>query len=131
MSALGGYGLAVSRSSTHPREAITLIRFLIAKEPQEKVDSRQADVAAGPQYGLPQILQSYTPSPQLTQQNSRLVVRPSSVTGHAYEDVSQAYMQAVHSVLTGEASAPVVAAALEKKLVAITGFETGPPKTWK
>jgi hypothetical protein len=37
----------------------------------------------------------------------------------------------VHSVLTGERSAPIVAAALEKQLAAITGFKTGPPKTRK
>jgi hypothetical protein len=37
----------------------------------------------------------------------------------------------VHSVLAGERSAPTAAAALEKQLVAITGFKTGPPKQWK
>jgi len=60
-----------------------------------------------------------------------VVSRPSNVTGHTYEHVTEAYIQAVHSVLTGERSAPVAAAALEKQLVAITGFKTGPPKTWK
>src|SRR5215470_12536716 len=35
---LGGYGLAVSRSSAHPREAVALIRFLIARELQAKAD---------------------------------------------------------------------------------------------
>jgi hypothetical protein len=45
--------------------------------------------------------------------------------------VSQAYSQAVHSVLTGERSAPIAAAALEKQLVAITGFKTGPPNASK
>jgi hypothetical protein len=42
--------------------------------------------------------------------------------------VTRAYISAVHSVLTGEKGAPEVAAALEKELVAITGFRTGPPK---
>jgi len=82
-------------------------------------------------YDLPQILQAYAPSSQLSQQSSQLVSRPSNVTGHAYEDVTQAYFQTVHLVLTGERSAPMAAAALEKQLVAITGFKTGPPKTWK
>jgi hypothetical protein len=36
-------------------------------------------------------------------------------------------MDAVHSVLAGEKPAPQAAAALEKKLVAITGFKTGSP----
>jgi trehalose/maltose transport system substrate-binding protein len=129
---LGGYGLAVSRSSTHPREAIALIRFLTAREQRSKADAPYPEPTAEPKlYELPQILQSYSPSHQLSQQSSRLISRPAKVSGHAYEDVTQAYFQAVHSVLTGEKSAPMAAAALEKQLVAITGFKTGPPKTWK
>ena len=129
---LGGYGLAVPRTSPHPREAVALIRFLIARELQSRAAPSHTEPAAEPQlYDLPQILRAYSPSPQLSQQSSRLVSRPSNVTGDAYEEVSNAYTQAVHSVLTGERSAPVAAAALERQLVAITGFKTGPPKTWK
>jgi hypothetical protein len=57
-----------------------------------------------------------------------LVSRPSNVTGKKYQDVSDAYIQAVHSVLTGEKSAQEAAGALEKELVRITGFKTGPPQ---
>jgi trehalose/maltose transport system substrate-binding protein len=56
-----------------------------------------------------------------------VVSRPSNVTGIKYPDVTDAYIQAVHSVLTGEKSAPDAAPALEKELVRITGFKTGPP----
>ena len=41
--------------------------------------------------------------------------------------MTDAYIQAVHSVLTGEKSAPEAAAALENELVRITGFKKGPP----
>jgi len=34
----------------------------------------------------------------------------------------------VHSVLTGERRAPEAAADLEKQLIKITGFNTGPPR---
>jgi trehalose/maltose transport system substrate-binding protein len=34
----------------------------------------------------------------------------------------------VHSVLTGERSAPEAATALENELVRITGFKKGPPQ---
>jgi trehalose/maltose transport system substrate-binding protein len=129
---LGGFGLAVSRSSSHPREAIALIHFLIAGELRSEADLSHTEPATEPQlYDLPQVLRTYAPSLQLSRQSSRLVSRPSNVTGHAYEDVTRAYIRAVHSVLTGERSAPVAAAALEKQLVAITGFKTGPPKAWK
>ena len=42
--------------------------------------------------------------------------RPSKVTGQKYQEVTDAYIQAVHSVLTGETSAPEAAGALEQEL---------------
>jgi trehalose/maltose transport system substrate-binding protein len=127
---LGGIGLAVSRSSAHPREAVALIRFLLDRELQPKADPAHPWPAAEPKlYGLPHVLQAYAPSPQLSQQSSRLVSRPSNVTGHAYQDVTQAYIQAVHLVLTGQRRAPDAATELEKQLIQITGFRPGPPKT--
>ena len=132
MGTLGGFGLAISQSSAHRREAIALIRFLVAREQRLKADLLHSEPAAEPQlYDLPQILQAYARSRQSSEQRSGLVSRPSNVTGNAYQDVTRAYIQAVHSVLTGERSGPMAAAALEKQLVAITGFKTGPPKTWK
>ena len=128
---LGGYGLAVSRSSAHPQEAIALIRFLVAQEQQSRADLDHGPVVEPQLYDLPKILQASASSSQLSQQSSRLVSRPSNVTGHAYEDVTQAYIQAVHSVLTGKRRAPEAAAELEKQLIQITGFRPGPPKTWK
>ena len=132
MGTLGGFGLAVSRSSAHPQEAVALIRFLVARELQSRAAPSHPESVTEPQlYDIPHVLQAYAPSPKLSQQRTQLVTRPSNVTGRAYEDVTQAYIQAVHSVLTGERSAPMSAAALEKQLVGITGFKTGPPKTWK
>jgi trehalose/maltose transport system substrate-binding protein len=129
---LGGFGLAVSRSSAHHREAIALIRFLIGRELRSKADPSHTELASEPQlYDLPQVLQVYAPSHQLSEQNSQLVSRPSNFLGHSYEDITEAYASAVHSVLTGERNAPMAAAALETQLVAITGFRTGPPKRWK
>jgi trehalose/maltose transport system substrate-binding protein len=58
-----------------------------------------------------------------------VVSRPSSVTGQKYEEVARAYIRAVHSVLTGKTTAPEAAAGLEKELVGITGFKTGPPSS--
>jgi hypothetical protein len=44
-----------------------------------------------------------------------------------YEEVSTAYAEAVHSVLTHESTAAAAAAKAEKELVQITGFKTGRP----
>lgn len=63
------------------------------------------------------------------QSKTILINRPSSETGRIYQQVTRAYMSAVHSVLTGEKGAPEAAAELEKRLIKITGFTTGLPKT--
>jgi hypothetical protein len=41
--------------------------------------------------------------------------------------VTNAYIKAVHSVLTHEQSAPDAASALENELASITGFKKGSP----
>ena len=129
-SALGGTGLAVSRSSAHPQEAIALIRFLIGRELQSKKQSAGAKPPPHPElYDLPPALDPYAPSGAANPQGSGVVARPSTIVGGSYEDVTKAYFQAVHSALTGERSATEAAAALEKQLVEITGFKTGPPSS--
>ena len=58
-----------------------------------------------------------------------IVARPSIEAGAKYKQVSQAYIDAVHSVLTGQQGALEAAEGLEKQLIAITGFPAGPPKS--
>lgn len=126
---LGGAGLAVSRFSQHPQEAIALVRYLSRGD----VQTHRSSVLSEPPtlsglYDRPEVL---TPNPHFTLVSQAfrtgLVSRPSNVTGKKYQDVTDAYIVAVHSVLTGERSAADAAAALEDKLVHITTFKTGPP----
>ena len=125
---LGGTGLAVSRFSAHPQEAMALLRFFIS---DELAAERNSDPAPGhnqPElYDLPWLVGAKTSS-QTSGSPPRIISRPSDVTGQAYEQVSKAYMQAVHSVLNYERSAIDAAALLERELVAITGYKTGPPQ---
>ena len=126
---LGGAGLAVSRFSAHPREALELVRYLGGSAVQTK---RSRALAQPPTlmdlYEQPAVLQ---PNPRyaLVGQGFRsgLVRRPSNVTGKKYQDVTNAYIKAVHSVLTREKSGPEAAASLENELVRITGFKKGSP----
>jgi trehalose/maltose transport system substrate-binding protein len=129
MGTQGGAGLAISRSSAHPREALELVRYLSRGD----VQTNRARALAQPPtlidlYREPAVL---GPNPRyaLVGEGLRtgLVRRPSIVTGKNYQAVSNAYINAVHSVLTREKSAPEAAAALETELVRITGFKTGPP----
>ena len=126
-STLGGNGLAVSRSSAHPREALELIRFLRRRDMQFMRASENSEIPKEfVLYELPVVLELYPQNPKLREHGARVVARPSIAAGLKYEDVSRAYIQAVHSVLTGQENASVAAAALEKELIAITGFRPAP-----
>ena len=127
---LGGTSLAVSRFSRHPHEALELVRYLCSGHLQVQ---RSRALAVPPTqdqlYELPELLD---PNPYLAPVGrafrvSGVVARPSDVARDKYEDVTEAYIRAVHSVITQQQSAPDAAAALEKELVRITGFKTGSP----
>ena len=125
---LGGMALGVSRSSTHPRESMNLIRFLVRRELQSKKDSANAKPPDQPAlYELPLMLDQYAHSATTNQQRGGVVARPSIIVGARYEDFAKSYFEAVHSVLIGGKKAPEAAAALEKQLIEMTGFKTGAP----
>ena len=127
---LGGSGLSISAHSLHPQEAAELVRFLIRAQTRTSEDSTLANQHEYPEiHELPAIFNPQNGSEKSGRYKSELVRRPSTDTGKLYEQVARAYFTAVHSVLTGERGAPEAAAELEKQLVAITHFRTGPPKT--
>jgi trehalose/maltose transport system substrate-binding protein len=122
---LGGSGLAVSQHSTHRKEAIELIRFLIRAQIHANQVEESARVSQSELHSLASVSDLSRNSEDAVR--TTLVVRPSTESGSQYEKITRAYIDAVHSVLTGERPAPEAAAALEEKLVQITGFKTGPP----
>jgi trehalose/maltose transport system substrate-binding protein len=127
-STLGGNGLAVPRTSAHPREAMEMIRFLRRRDIQLTRDHAHSSPPTQIElFALPSILQPYPQIAKLLPERASVVARPSVVTGQKYEDVSRAYIRAVHSVLTGEKIPSVAAAALAKELMGITGLRERPP----
>ena len=121
---LGGFGLAVSAHSAHRQEAIKYLLFLI----RAKIQSGEKSQPSGNQprvYDGPLALGPYS---QFDERGSTLVSRPAIETGRDYRKVSAAYAAAVHSVLTGQKSAPEAAAELEAQLINMTGFHVGGPK---
>jgi trehalose/maltose transport system substrate-binding protein len=127
---LGGFGLGISGRSNHQREAIALVRFLSHKEAELEPAGMSAELPTGTAlYRLPAMLKVYSRAMPATQpEGDGIVSRPSALLGRKYEDVSRAYAEAVHSVLTGENSAPKAAAELETELEHITGFPKGSPE---
>jgi trehalose/maltose transport system substrate-binding protein len=129
VGALGGWGFAISRFSAHPREALELVRYLTRRDVQENRFRLLSQPATLPElYNLPEVLEA-NPRFDLLSQAFRtgIVLRPSDVSGKNYQEVTDAYIQAVHSVLTGEKRAPEAAAALENELIRTTGFKKGLP----
>jgi trehalose/maltose transport system substrate-binding protein len=126
---LGGWGLAVSRFSAHPREALELIRYLTRRDMQVKRSHALSQPPTLPELYDQHARLELSPHFALLSQAFRngIVLRPSNVTGKKYQEVSDAYMQAVHSVLTRKEDASEAAAALENELVHITGFKKGQP----
>jgi len=128
VGALGGNGLAVSETSAHPREAMRLVQFLLRRDADLTRVSEHSFAPKNLQlYELPATLAPYPDPADPSGPGADLVLRPSVVSGSKYEEVSRAYIRAVHSVLTGEKPGPVAAATLEKELMTITGFPAGPP----
>jgi trehalose/maltose transport system substrate-binding protein len=129
MATLGGAGLAVSRFSAHPRESLELVRYLSSREAQLMRSRVLSEPPTRPElYVLPEVIKPIPRIALLGQAfRTGTVSRPSAVTGKKYGEVTKAYIQTVHSVLTGEKRAPEAASALEKELVRITGFKKGPP----
>ena len=126
---LGGTGTAVSAHSTHRKEAIALLRFQLHALMQ---DGGKDNGSSGPvqaEFSEPPSILDSRVSPVASNQRASIVARPSVAAGSAYKQVSRAYIDAVRSVLTGQRGAPEAAAELEKRLIEITGFSAGPPKT--
>jgi trehalose/maltose transport system substrate-binding protein len=126
---LGGAGLAVSRLSGHPREALELVRYLSSRDVQVKRSRVLSEPPTLPElYDLPEVLESNPRFALLSQAfRTGMVSRPSAITGKKYGEVTEAYIRVVHSVLTGEKQATEAAVALENELVRITGFRKGSP----
>ncbi len=118
---LGGQGYGVSRYSSHPREAAMLVRFLTSRKEQ----ARRCHTSAGP----PTIPELYQDSEVLAQNpyfstvllvfRQGAAVRPSTVAGKAYPDVSRTYFEEVHAVLSHKKSASQAAADLQEELAKI------------
>jgi trehalose/maltose transport system substrate-binding protein len=114
---LGGNGYAVSRYSRHPREAAMLVRFLASPEEQARRCRKPSEPPTIPAlYKDPDVLGPNPYVSRLLQVHEGLALRPSVSAGKMYPDVSRAYFEAVHGVLTHKQSAAQAADELEKRL---------------
>jgi trehalose/maltose transport system substrate-binding protein len=122
---LGGYGYGVSRHSGHPREAAQLVRFLCGRDQQRRgavkfampptisdlYNDREV-LGANPYFST--ILEIY---------RKGVTSRPSAAAGKRYMEVSKAWYEAVHAVLTRKEVASEAATALQRNLVESMSFQ--------
>lgn len=105
-STLGGWQLAVSRYSNRKPAAKELVRYMTS-------DHAQKQMALGASrlptrlalYDDADIAEKFPFIPTMRDTLDAAVARPSTVAGADYNEVSTYYFQAVHKVLTGQATA--------------------------
>ncbi|TDR33180.1 ABC transporter substrate-binding protein [Hydromonas duriensis] len=114
---LGGWQLAVSKYSKHPKEAIDLVMFLTSKDIQKK---RAIEGAYNPTipalYADKDVLAKNPFFGDLLKVFDASVARPSTVTGAKYNEVSNAFWNAASSVLAKKSNGAAAVAKLEEDL---------------
>jgi len=115
---LGGAGYGVSRHSLHPREAAMLVGFLCGRN-QQATRLRNSNEAPtiSMLYEDPQVLASNAQWLRILEIFRKgIALRPSRQAGTMYPEVSRAYWEAVHAVLTRNKSATQAADELQHEL---------------
>jgi trehalose/maltose transport system substrate-binding protein len=114
---LGGWQLAVSKYSDHPKEAVDLVRYLTSPTEQKR---RAIEGAYNPTipalYQDTDVLEAAPFMGDLFETFTHAVARPARVTGAKYNQVSAEFFNAVHQVLSGQAQAAEALPALADKL---------------
>ncbi len=122
---LGGWQLGVSAYSENPELATDVALFFASYEEQK---IRAIEGSLNPTiealYEDPEVLEAQPFMGRLLDVFTAAVARPSTATAPNYAEVSAAYFNAVHSVLTGAEDAETALALLELDLAALTGFPT-------
>lgn len=117
---LGGWQLAVSKYSEHPEEAAKLALFMASYDEQKY---RAIEGSLNPTikalYEDAEVLEAAPFFGSLYDVFINAVARPSTATAPQYSDVSAAFFNSVHSVLTGEQDAATAFEVLELDLADI------------
>jgi trehalose/maltose transport system substrate-binding protein len=119
-SGLGGEQLAVSRYTAHPDQAVDLVRYLTSTAEQKR---RAIAGAFTPSIvALYQDAEVLGPNPffqDLVATLQSAVARPSAITGTRYNRVSAQFAEAVHAVLSGQATPAQALSRLDQQLTRI------------
>jgi trehalose/maltose transport system substrate-binding protein len=119
-AALGGWQLAVNKYSKNHKEAADLVMFLTSKEVQKDRAVRGSYNPTIPAlYKDADVLKANPFFGDLYDTFVGAVPRPATVTGAKYNEVSAAFWNATHDVLSGTAKADESLKKLESKIESI------------
>ncbi|ROO05885.1 ABC transporter substrate-binding protein [Pseudomonas fluorescens] len=119
-STLGGWGLAVSRYSAHPKLAAELVSYLSSAQEQKRRALKGGyNPVIESLYQDPELLAAMPYYAQLHSILNAGVVRPAAITADRYPRVSNAFFDRVHGVLAGELPVDQALAELESELTRI------------
>ena len=115
---VGGSGFGVSGHSLHPREAAMLVRYLSGREEQVTRCRNTTDAPTISQlYSDPELLPTNPQFPRILEVFRKgVVLRPSRAAGKIYPEVSRAYWEAIHAVITRQKPAKQAANELQDEL---------------
>jgi len=123
---LGGWQQAVSNYSEHKQEAADFALWISSPEIQKRRMAEESLLPTIPSiYDDAELQAQYPFFATMKDVLANSVARPSTISAPNYNDVSLAFFNAVHSVLTGEANADDALAELELDLEDITGLSAG------
>jgi trehalose/maltose transport system substrate-binding protein len=127
-SVLGGWYLGISKYSRRSEDAIAFVRYMSGKGLQ-----RERAVKGGvlptfaSLYSDPGVLGASGLFAPMADVPKRLIERPTAFAGAKYDQVSRAYADGVHEILTRKATAPEAAAKIQSELKHLTGFADSRP----
>jgi trehalose/maltose transport system substrate-binding protein len=126
---LGGWQLAVAQYSENPLAAVEFVKYMPSPEVQLRRSIEGSFAPTVPElYDEPEAVAANPYYPSLKEVFfGGAVARPSSISGEAYAEVSFAYFNAVHDILTGDKTAAEALADLEENLIDITVYEAAVP----
>ncbi len=124
IATLGGWELGVSKYSRHPKEAIDLVLYLTsAPEQKRRAIAGTFNPTIMALYQNREILQTMPFLSSLYEVFANAGVRPSTVTGKKYNQVSSGFWNAVHETLSGSQDAASSLRLLETRLDRISHHE--------
>jgi len=121
-STLGGWQLAVNGKSKHTKEAVELIRYLAGPEEEKRraiVGSFSPTISS--LYKDPEVLKAVPFFGSLYDVFVNAVARPATVTKAKYNQVSNAFANAVYSVLVKKQTPEEAVSGLQSQLARVKG----------